>query len=365
MKNVSFASKYIYIYFFLAILTGNEVAKIVQEDDQSLNVNSKIDMQTTEQQRNILRMLEKSLATELELENNLTDSIQIKEEQKLRISSLEQELVDTEEEAIDAWERWLEADSTNQILNGFLRDIISRLEISQFNLNGLRQRESSKVSSLENQLKESELQLQNTKASADEYQKQYTVLCSDVSDMENLIVKLKENASNAETRANTAEAEYKVLAESNAKLNEELALLKDGGDAPKRAELLEKQLRESDLQLQNAEASAEASREKQSMLYSTIEDMEKVIMDLKSNVSKAESRADSAEEKCIILSESNAELNEELSFLRSRLGCLEESLHQLEEEKMATTKGIGLHIMNFKTLVTQLAVERERLHKQV
>ncbi|KAF7803126.1 WPP domain-interacting tail-anchored protein 1 [Senna tora] len=359
-----------------------EVGKIVQEDDQSLNMNAEINMQTAEQQRNILRMLEKSMAREMDLEKNMNDSIQIEEELSLRISSLEQELVHTVEEATDVWERWLEADSACQILIGVSRDILGRLQISHFNLNGLMQRESElraklvlanseastlteKVNSLEKQLKESEFQLLNTKVSADEYQKQYNVLCSDVRDMENLIVKLKENVSNAESRANSAETENKLLAESNTKLNQELALLKDGGDATKRVDLLESQLKESDLRLQHAVASAEASQEKQSMLYSTIEDMENVIKDLKSNVSKAESRADNSEEKWIALSESNVELNEEISFLRNRLECLEESLHQVEEEKVATAKDIGLHIMNFKTLVTQLAVERERLNKKV
>ncbi|XP_028796743.1 LOW QUALITY PROTEIN: WPP domain-interacting tail-anchored protein 1-like [Neltuma alba] len=359
----------------------NDVGEIIREDNEPFNVKPEINMHTAEQQRNILRMLEKSLAREIDLEKNLNDSLQIQEELRLRISSLEQELVYAEEEATDAWERWFEADGANQILMGISRDLLGRIQISQFNLNGLAQRESDlrakldlansedstvseKVNSLEKQLKESELQLLNTEASADEYQKLYNVLCSDVRDMENLIVELKENASKAESRANSAEAEYKLLADNNTKLNEELAL-KEGGAATKKVELLERRLKESDLQLQHAIASAEASQEKQNMLYSTIEDMKNVIKDLKSNVYKFESRADSAEEKCIVLSESNAELNEELSFLRSRCVCLEETLHQVEKTKMATVKDIGMHIMNFKTLVTQLAVERERLNKQI
>ncbi|KAK4271879.1 hypothetical protein QN277_020507 [Acacia crassicarpa] len=357
----------------------NDVGRIISEENESLNKKPEINMHTAERQRNILRMLEKSLAREIDLEKNLNDSLQIEEELKLRMSSLEQELVYAEEEATDAWERWFEADCANQILMGISRDLLGRLQISQFNLNGFTQRESElrakdlansedstsdKVNSLKKQLKESELQLLNTKASADEYQKLYNVMCSDVRDMENLIVELKENASKAESRANSAEAEHGLLAESNTKLNEEPVLLKEGAAATK-VELLERQLKESDLQLQHAIASAEASQEKQNMLYSTIEDMENVIRDLKSNVSKFESRADSAEEKCIVLSESNAELNEELSFLRSRFECLEETLHQVEKTKMATAKDIGMHIMNFKTLVTQLAVERERLNKQI
>ncbi|XP_061344260.1 WPP domain-interacting tail-anchored protein 1-like [Gastrolobium bilobum] len=385
-----------------------EEGEIVREDDQSLNVNTVIKMQTIEQQRHILRMLEKSLANEMDLEKNLNDSRQIEERLKLRIISLEQELILMEEEATDVWERWFEADNAYEILMGISRDLLGRLQISQFNLNGLSQRErelrakletsieqlkdrdvtldkiesssaedklilvnsevvtlSDKVCSLEKQLKESECQLLNVKASADEYQKQYNIMCSEIREMENLIVELKNNVSNAESRANTAEAECKLLTETNDELNKELALLKDGGGTSERVESLERQLRESDLQLQHAEASAEASQEKQSMLCSTIKDMEHVIKDLKSKVSKAESRADNAEEKCIILSESNADLNEEVSFLRSRLECLEGSLHQVEEAKVATAKDIGKRTKVFKNLVTQLAVERERLNKQL
>ncbi|PNX55040.1 WPP domain-interacting tail-anchored protein, partial [Trifolium pratense] len=115
----------------------------------------------------------------------------------------------------------------------------------------------------------------------------------------------------------------------------------------------------------HAVATAEASQEKQKMLYDTIEDMEHVIKDLKSKVLKAESHADSAEDKCIILSESNADLNEEVNFLRSKLECLERSLHQAEEAKMTTAKDIGKRTKFFKSLVTQLALERERLNKKL
>eukprot|EP00256_Glycine_max_P048670 XP_006602979.1 WPP domain-interacting tail-anchored protein 1 isoform X1 [Glycine max] len=389
------------------VTTDNvEEGEIILEDDESLNVSTVINMQTPEQQRHVLRMLEKSLANEIDLEKNFIDSRQIEEKLKQKMVSLEQELILMEEEATDACERWLEADNASEILTGISKQLLGRLQISQFNLNGLSQRESElrtkletcieqlkekdvvsdkieqlndklilansqvvalsvEVCSLEKQLKESECQVLNVKASADEYQKQYNILCSEVRDMEEVIVELKENVSNAESRANTAESLCKLLTETNDELNKQLALLKDGGGKSERVESLERQLRESDLQLQQAVASAEASQEKQSMLYSTIKDMEHVIKDLKSKVSKAESRADSAEEKCIILSESNSDLNEELNFSRSRLECLEGSLHQVEEAKVASAKDIGKQTKVFKNLVMQLAVERERLNKQL
>ncbi|KAL9297350.1 hypothetical protein ACSQ67_023246 [Phaseolus vulgaris] len=386
---------------------GNiEDGEIILEDDESLIGSPVLTMHTTEQHRLVLRMLEKSLAKEMELEKNLFDSRQIQENLNQRMASLEQKLGLAEEEATDVWERWLEADNTREILTGISKELLGRLQISQFNLNGLSQRESllrtkletsleqlkerdvtsdkieqlngnlvlansevvtsrDKVCSLEKQLKESESQLINVKASADKYQKQYTILCSEVRETEGIIVELKENISNAERRANTAEAHCKLLAEANDELNRQIALLKDSDGKSERVESLERRLKESDLLLQHAVASAEASMEKQSMLHSTIKDMEQVIKDLKSKVSKAESRADSAEDKCIILSESNTDLNEELSFLRSRLRCLEGSLHQVEEAKVSSAKDIGKRTKVFKSLVMQLAVERERLNKQL
>ncbi|KAK7266656.1 hypothetical protein RIF29_19306 [Crotalaria pallida] len=394
---------------------------IIREDEKSFDVDAEIKMQTIAQQRRVLSMLEKSLARELELEKNFNDSREIQEILKLRLFSLEQELVHTEDEAIDVWERWFEADNALEILLGISKGLLGRLQVSQFNLNGLSHRESElrakletfaeqlkarditvhqigsstaeensflsgqtngakanelvlansdvftlseKVCSLEEQLKESESQLLNVKASADICQKQYSVVCSEVRDMGNLIVELKENVSNSESRAESAEAKCKLLAESNSNLNKELSLLKDSGNTSARIDSLERQLKESDPRLQNALASPEAIQVKQSMLYSTIRDMENIIKDLKSKVSKAESRADSAEDNCIILSESNAELNEELSFLRGRLECLEGSLHREEEAKMATAKDLEKQTKVLKNLVTQLALERERLKLQ-
>lgn len=367
-----------------------EEGEIILEDGPSLNVNTVMTMQTTEQQRHVLRMLEKSLANEMDLEKNFNNSRQIEEKLKEKMVSLEQELFLMEEEATNGWERWLEADNAHVILTGISKSLLSKLQISQFNLNGLSQRESElkakletsieqlkvkdvtsdkigsdKVSSLEKQLKETESQLLNVKASANEYQKQYNVLCSEVQDMDDLIVELKGNVSHAESRANAADVQCKVLTETNNELNKQLDLLKDGGGKSERVESLERQLKESNLQLQHAVASAEASQEKQSMLYSTIKDMEHVIRELKSKVSKAESWADSAEKKCIILSKSNTDLNEEVSFLRSRLECLEGSLHQVEEAKVASAKDIGKQTKVFKNLVMQLAVERERINKQL
>lgn len=398
------------------------------ENGENMNTTTKINMQTAEQQRHILRLLEKSLARELDLEKKLTESRQIEEELKLRLRSSEQEVICMEEETRDVLERFFEADNAAGVLMGVSKELLGRLQMFQFNMNGLVQREDElrskledstkmlqskdsalqklgsssrelhdflvaqsdalkaklteadrnlilansealtmreRVSALENQLKDYEFQLLNAKNSVDGNQDQHTDLYSKIHEMEILVRDLKEKISKAESRAESAEVKCKMLQEVNTELTDELALLKHSRGATEKVDLLEQQLRESDMQLQHARASAEASEEKQRMLSSEIGDMDNLIKDLKSKVLKAESRADSAEDKCIILSESNAELNEELSFLRGRMACLEASLHQAEETKVATAKDIGIRTKVITNMVVQLAFERERLHKQI
>ncbi|GAY46326.1 hypothetical protein CUMW_096200 [Citrus unshiu] len=307
------------------------------EDDQFLNENAKIKLQTAEQQRHFLRMLEKSLAREMDLEKKLTESRQVEEALKFRLGSFEQELLYTEEEAMDACERLFEAENSAEVLKGISKELLGRLQIVLFNMNGSVQREAGLRSKLDSLVKQVEVK-------------------------ESVIASLRENLSEAQARADGAEVRCKSLAETNIELNEDL---KGSRATSEKVESLERQLRESDIQLQHAVVYAEASLEKQNMLYSTVKDMENLIEDLKLKVSKADSRADSAEEKLIILSEANAGLTEEISFLRDRLECLEASLHQAEETKLATAKDIGIRTKVITNLVMQMAVERERLRQQI
>ncbi|KAF9684040.1 hypothetical protein SADUNF_Sadunf04G0076300 [Salix dunnii] len=394
------------------------------EDDQLSSMNSKIRLQTAEQQRHFLRMLEKSLAREMDLEKKLTESRQLEEELKDRVLSMEQEIFFKEEEMMDICEKWFGAENAAEVLMGISKELLLQLQIFQLNLNGSIQREAElrtklenstdqleakeialqkfdcsstklnllvaqtdnlkaslseaennlvlanseaftlreKVTSLENQPRESDFQLSSVKVSADETQEKDNALCSEINEMEDVIDDVKGKLSRAENREDNAEAKLKLLEETNMKLNEELDHLKDTSE---KVDSLERQLRESDLRLQHAEASVEANQEKQNMLFATIRDMENLIEGLKSKVSKAEGREESAEDKCIILSETNADLNEELSFLRGRLKYLEASLNQAEEKKMATAKDIGFQTKVITDLVMRLAIERERLHKQI
>ncbi|KAB1998015.1 hypothetical protein ES319_D12G061100v1 [Gossypium barbadense] len=406
----------------LSCLHGNE------NSDRLSSGNTKIKMQTIEQQRHILRMLEKSLAREIDLEKKFAESRQIEEELKPRIYTLEEGIVSMEEETMDVSERLFEAQNAAVVFMGISKELLGRLQLAQFNLNNSTHRETElrskleestvklkakesalrtlqssdtrlsdfvqaqvdtlkekltevekkfiladseaftmreKADSLEKQLKESELNLSNAKASLDESREQHDALYSLINTLENDTADLKAKLFETEKRAHNAESKCKLIVETNTELIEELSLLKGQDLTSEKVEFLEMQLKESEIRLLNAVASAEASQEKQNMLYSTIGDMENLIEDLKLKVSKAENRADSAEDKCIILSETNAELSEELRFLRGRLGCLEASLNQAEEMKMATARDIGIRTQLIANLLMQLGMERERLHQQI
>ncbi|KAK9683058.1 hypothetical protein RND81_10G115200 [Saponaria officinalis] len=222
-----------------------------------------------------------------------------------------------------------------------------------------------KIVSLEEQLKQTELQLQQAMASIDASEERENMYRDSIKDMEIVIEKLKTNVSAAESRAETAESECNLLAEANKELTKELDLVKANSVSCEKVILLEKQLRDTDIQLQQATASVDASQEKQTMLVSSINDMRNLIEKLRLRVSNADARADSAEDKCIILSESHAELNEELNFLRGKVGCLEASLQQAEETKLAAANDINIRTKVITDLVVQLALEREQLQKQI
>ncbi|KAG9137308.1 hypothetical protein Leryth_014937 [Lithospermum erythrorhizon] len=293
---------------------------------------TKIKMQTTEQQRHILRLLEKSLAREMDLEKKVNESEQSQELLNLR---LHEELVFTEDEAESVWERSFRAENDAEVLMSTLKELLSRLQVMQFSLNGASQREESLNSKIQD----------------------YSAL------MEAKDHKLLEQEKTIEELLNN---QCRSLREANVDLEKELSHLKSGSvSASNKVEQLERQLQEADKRLAHAVASADASLEKQAMLNSTIKDMDNLITTLKSNVSTAENQIEIVEEKCIDLSETNSDLREELNFLRGRIDDLEASLHEVEKQRKATTKGISIRAKVITDLVVQLALERERLRKQI
>ncbi|MCL7024888.1 hypothetical protein MKW94_009597 [Papaver nudicaule] len=400
---------------------NNSTDAYFAENDQFSPTSTRLKMQTAEQQRHILRMLEKSLARELDMEKKLSDSRNSEEELRRKLQSAEHELFCMEEAAEVSFERLFEAENAAVVLMGISKQVMGQLQLLQFNMSGSVQREeqvgnklanieeqlktlemssseldkslsvqsnTSKISlkeaeekyiradsealtlketvhTLEEKVKEFETQLESAKASIEERDGHTHGLCAEITEMENRIEDMKKYISEVDSKAENLEAKCKLLSETNLELNEELGLYKNDVNNEEKVNLLEKQLNESDIQLQHARASAEASYEKQSMLNSAIRDMEDVIEDLKSKVAKAENRAQSAEVKCTMLSETNMELNEELTFLRGRTECLETSLHQGDEAKAATAKDISIRTKLITDLVVQLALERERLKKQI
>lgn len=361
----------------------------ILEGGDSFGTSTNFKMETSEQQRHILRMLEKSLARELDLETKLTECTQALNEMKLRLRSSELEFLSMEAEAAAIYARYLEADNASTVLMSTSKELTGQLQLCELTVDCARQRESDlnarlqncmqsverlekeegnleelaqsnhlealvlgeKVNFLEEQLKASESLLLSQNASLDSNNEK--------------LKELEEKVVIAEIRAEKAEDECRLLAETNKGLTEELDHLKGSCVPREKVESLEKQLMETNIQLQQAMTYVDASQEQQSMLHTSINDMNSVIENLKSKVSKADARADSVEEKCIILSENNAELNEELTFLRAKLESLEASFQRAEETKLATAKDIDIRTQMITGLIMQLAIERERLQKQM
>ncbi|XP_062111277.1 WPP domain-interacting tail-anchored protein 2 isoform X3 [Humulus lupulus] len=363
------------------------------------NINAQSNLQMAGQ-RHILKMLEKSLARELDLEKRLTESRKSEEELKHKLHYTEQVAFRMEETAQVVWGRFLEAENSVVVLKGTSHELLGRIQLAYFNLNSMIQRESElkykyqdcvevlkqrdaalqsfkvrtaensaidaelstlreKLKLLEEKLKESELQLSNEKATNNSSE-------TKIRELENLVESLKESTDVADTRAESAELKVAELTGTNVELTEELNFIKgSASNAEKKVGVLEKQLREAEIQLQNAKALSEASQEQQNMLYSAIWDMETLIEDLKSKVAKAENKTDNAEEHCIILSETNSELTKELSILRERIECLEESLEQARSSTVESANDINVKTKFIMDLVTQLGREREHIDKQL
>lgn len=332
------------------MLTGNgDRGTDLQENNQLLERNPVIDMRTAEHQIHILRMLEKSLAREMDLEKKLTETSQMDDELKLRLHSSQQDVYSLEEELEDVCGRCFEAENASEVLIGISKELLGRLQLLQFNVNGSMQREAElklKFEGSMEQLKAKDYELLNCKNS-------------------NVELKSTLHVQTDGLKSKLREAEEKLIAANFEIVTLKEKILEKQLKQSEEIEALRRQLRESDMQLQQAVASAEASQEKQNMLYATINDMENLIRDLKLKVVKADSRADRAEENCILLSESYAEITEELRLVRGKLGRLETSLQQAEYRKKASAKDIDVRTKVITNLVMQLAIERDRLHKQV
>ncbi|MQL71870.1 hypothetical protein Taro_004194, partial [Colocasia esculenta] len=376
---------------------------------------------TAEQQRHVLQMLEKSLARELDLEKRLLNSRRNEDEINLKLQILEQENYSIEEPMEAIHERLFETENFAEILMGISKELMSRLQIVQFNLSGSRQREEEmrsklqesilklsveesasrelnarstvldyslvqqanslkaslketedkydiansemlvlreKVNLLEKKLKQSDIHLPQSKAVKQASQDQQSILHSEFIKMD-----LQKNIMMAESRANSVEAKCILLTKTKLELNEELSFIRTNGK--KQENLLECKLKESEARLNHTKACIEATEKQQSSLYSTLSQKENLIEDLKAKFLEAERKAENAESKCSLWTETNLELNKELGYLRGKLECLERSLRKVDKEKMAIAMDVGVRTRVITDLVTELALERERLQIRI
>ncbi|KAF9617412.1 hypothetical protein IFM89_036333, partial [Coptis chinensis] len=253
------------------------------------------------------------------------------------------------------WEGYLKQKLLPSYLWEFQKEIMQHHQILKFNLNGSLQREGDlrKLQNNMEQIGTKEISLSNVETSSSEHENSFIMQTntlkatadSEASNLREKMHSLEEKLKDSETMLQNTKASMEesqeqrnILASEHSELKKSLRI---HGNTLEKVSLLEKKLRETDIELQHAK-SADASEEQQSLLYSAIDDMGNLIKDLKSRVSKAESRAENAEAKCVLLSEANLELNDELKFLRTRMKCLEISLNQADDDKTATAKEISI-----------------------
>lgn len=354
-----------------------------------------------EDQRNVLHMLEQSIARELDFEKKLCDSGDIVEELRMKLHHVEHESYFLEESVEVISERMFAAENASELFLETSKELVDRINIMQSKLSASGRREGDLKSKLEQSLVQlnalecssemmqddseknaSKEAMQSQRLSTSEFftlhhkvqkleewlsteanEKEQNMPVSEISRFENIINDIKDAISKAESRTQNTEARCAELTHTNVQLNGELNSLKSQGSD--RAGLLEQRLMESEAQLEHARASIEALGEQQGMLKSSMSDMVHVIEDQKERCLKAETRAESAESKCTLLTDTNLELNEELSFMRGRVESLENSLSHANRLKLSTAKEIGIKTKTITELVAKLASERERLHLQI
>ncbi|GFP87271.1 WPP domain-interacting tail-anchored protein 2 [Phtheirospermum japonicum] len=340
------------------------------------------------------RVLEMKIQ-ELELERKFKELKQNEDDLKLKVRLVEQVAFCMEEAAEVAWGRFLEADNTAEILMGISKDTLGKLHLAQFDLIRSSKREEEKtrqlhdltnhlhskntlienlnteiaeVNNLREKVKKLEKNLEITQSKLEEANASNETSERRVKEKEGEIEALKEKIYATESRAESAEEKSTHLTESNLELSEEVDFLKGANDSnSKKVSVLEKQLRELDIQFQHSRALSEAGQEQQNMLYSAIWDMETLIDELKQKVAKAENKTESAEERCVVLSETNSDIGKELEFMRSRVELLEKALSRANVEKKTRANDISVRsgrIMD--TLISctkENKILREKLRK--
>ncbi|CAN6326232.1 unnamed protein product, partial [Urochloa humidicola] len=106
-------------------------------------------MQTEDQHRNVLHMLEQSIASELDLEKQLSDSKSVVEDLKLKLHHQEKEIYFLEESVETVSGRMFEAENASELLFGTSKELANRLNTMQLYINEQKCREDDLKSKLE------------------------------------------------------------------------------------------------------------------------------------------------------------------------------------------------------------------------
>lgn len=321
-------------------------------------------MQTVEQQRHILRMLEKSLARELDLERELSDArnnsgVQI----KLHLVEQEEQMQAIRVELVGA------GDASDMKMGFLSRESFPKIRALGVNLDGSvlwenETRSAQKGSKLKSpgvfseeahagadsgslmlkenaKSKECGLHLQLAMVSMDEAEYQQDIRHLERAETVDLMGVLEEACYMDQTGAESEEAGCKLFPEANLGLGPRICY--DEGDLEEKA--------------------SDAQMEKKTLIFAARCDMEKLIEDLKWRVHDAEVRAAHAELRCSLLIESNSDLNEELGFLKRKVESLEESLHKADfETKTVCAKNAAIETSVFTYLVMNLALRERALY---
>lgn len=379
--------------FEIILASGNSTDGDLHNGECSA-MNFKWKLQTVEQQTHFLQSFEKSLAREMDLEKNLSESRYNEEELRIKLQFTKKDVCYVEEFIELLMLKMFTAEHFAELLLGNLKEFIGKLQNSQFSCSTSTAREWEGKANMEKCFiklpsEEDDPRISRTlsfvpssfpaisdidlRSNLVELEDKCLAASSDVSTLRETVNILQEQlreseaqlqvAKVKESKAESVDPPYNQLLKSNVELKDELGFLRSNGT--EKVNFLERQLKESNMRLQHANASVEAIEERQEMLYISLNDMEHLIEDLKGRVSKAENRAENAEAKCTLLNDTNLELNEELRFLRGKIENLEASLHQADLEKLAAVKDIGHRTRLIIELVRKLAFERERLQLQI
>ncbi|CAA0822466.1 WPP domain-interacting tail-anchored protein 2 [Striga hermonthica] len=153
-----------------------------------------------------------------------------------------------------------------------------------------------------------------------------------------------------------------IFSERFSELWEEIDILKGTNESNAKIwGMLEKKLRELDIQLQHLWALSEACQVKENMLYSAICDLEASMDELKHKVAKGELKL---EDGCLISSETNLNITKEMELMGSRVVLSANALTQTALETRLCAKEVVVRSDRIREAL-QTVINREGLQDKV